>query len=117
MINHSCQKAAELGYDVIVILGSPANYVSCGFQCCKKYNVCVEGGKYPAAMLVKELKEGALDGRKWIYQESPAYAFDPADAERFDLQFEPMKKEYRPSQESFFIHSHSVIRSEQDLSI
>lgn len=41
LINHSCQKAAELGYDVIVILGSPANYVSCGFQCCKKYNVCV----------------------------------------------------------------------------
>ena len=37
LINHSCQKAAELGYDVIVILGSPANYVSCGFQCCKKY--------------------------------------------------------------------------------
>lgn len=36
LINHSCQKAAELGYDVIVILGSPANYVSCGFQCCKK---------------------------------------------------------------------------------
>lgn len=33
LINHSCQKAAELGFDVIVILGSPANYVSCGFQC------------------------------------------------------------------------------------
>ena len=32
LINHSCQKAAELGYDVIVILGSPVNYVNCGFQ-------------------------------------------------------------------------------------
>lgn len=40
LINHSCQKAAELGYDVIVILGSPANYVSCGFQCCKNI-MCV----------------------------------------------------------------------------
>ena len=63
--------------------------------------MCAGDGSYPAAMLVKELIPGLLDGRKWIYQESPAYAFDPADAERFDLQFEPMKKEYRPSQESF----------------
>ena len=29
---------------------------------------------------------------------------------RFDEQFAPKKKEFRPSQEEFYIHSHSVIR-------
>ena len=110
LINHSCQKAAELGYDVIVILGSPANYVSCGFQCCKKYNVCVEGGKYPAAMLVKELKEGALDGRKWIYYQSPAFEIDEDQAQRFDDSLEKMEKKVQPSQEEFYILSHALIR-------
>ncbi|KAA8500160.1 GNAT family N-acetyltransferase, partial [Mediterraneibacter catenae] len=30
LIEHSAQRALELGYEVIVIFGSPANYVSCG---------------------------------------------------------------------------------------
>lgn len=67
LLEHSFEKAAALGYDVIVIFGSPANYVSRGFQSCKKFNVCVEGGKFPSAMMVKELIAGALDGKKWFY--------------------------------------------------
>ena len=50
----------RLGHDVIVIFGSPVNYVSSGFKSCKKYNVCLYNGKFPAAMMVKVLKEGAL---------------------------------------------------------
>lgn len=60
-MEHSFQAAIQLGYDTIVILGSPANYVSRGFKCCKKYNVCIENGKYPAAMMVKELIPHILD--------------------------------------------------------
>lgn len=109
MLEHSFVKAAEMGYEVIVIYGNPDNYVARGFKSCKKYNVCREDGAYPSAMLVKELKEGALDGRKWFYRESPAYSFDGEDAEEFEKRFEPMKKEYLPCQEEFYIHSHSVI--------
>lgn len=109
MLEHSFAKAAEMGYEVIVIYGNPDNYVARGFKSCKKYNVCRQDGAYPSAMLVKELKEGALDGRKRFYQESPAYSFDGEAAEKFDRQFEPMKKEYLPCQEEFYIHSHSVI--------
>ena len=65
-MEHAFRRAAELGHEVIVILGSPANYVSSGFQSCRKYNVCFAGGKFPAALLVKELKPGALDGRRWL---------------------------------------------------
>ena len=70
LMETSFEKAAALGYDVIVIFGSPANYVARGFKSCKKLNVCADNGRYPAAMLVKELVPGALDGRKWVYRDS-----------------------------------------------
>ena len=109
LIDHSAQRALELGYDVIVIFGSPANYVSCGFEGCKKHNVCVEGGKYPAAMLVKELKEGALDGRKWYYSDSPVMNVDEKEAAAYDDSLEKMEKKWMPSQEAFYIMSHSFV--------
>ena len=110
LLELSFTKAIELGYPAIVIFGNPDNYVSRGFKICKKYNVSLENGIFPTAMLVKELKQGMFNGERWIYQESPAYEYESADAEEFDKQFEPMKKEFRPSQEEFFIHSHSIIR-------
>ena len=112
LLEYSFEEARRLGYQAVVIFGDPDNYVSRGFKSCSRYDVCAQDGSYPAAMLVLELIPGLLDGRKWFYQESPAYAFDPAAAEQFDRQFDPLKKEYRPSQESFYIHSHSVIRSQ-----
>ncbi len=110
LIEHSFQKAAELLYDVVVIFGSPANYVSRGFLSCKKYNVCVEDGSFPTAMLVKELVPGALDGRRWIYRDSPVMHFDEAEAQRFDERLEEMEKKHLPCQEEFYILSHSVVR-------
>lgn len=109
LIERSFQRASELGYDVVVIFGSPANYVGSGFRSCKKFNVCLEGGKYPAAMLVKELRPGALDGRKWFYHESPVLEIREEDAWAFDDALEKMEKKYQPSQEEFYIMSHSFL--------
>ncbi len=109
LLEHSFRRAAELGWDVVVIFGSPANYVSCGFQSCKKFSVCLEGGKFPSAMMVKELREGALDGRKWVYRDSPVMAIDEEEARRYDDTLAPMAREYRPSQEEFYIMSHSCV--------
>ena len=99
--------AKEMGYDTIVIFGNPDNYVSRGFKSCKKYNICIKNDYYPAAMLVKELKEGCLDGRKWRYIESDVYDIDIKAVEQFEFGFEGMEKKFRPSQEEFYIHSHS----------
>lgn len=110
LIEHSFDVAIQLGYDSIVIFGNPSNYVSRGFKSCKKYNVCLEGGVFPSAMMVKELKPGALDGRTWVYYESPAFTFDEQKALDYNDGFEPMEKKYLPCQEEFYIHSHSVIR-------
>ena len=109
LIEHSFARAAELGYDVVVIFGSPVNYVSRGFKSCQKYGVCIEGGRYPAAMMVKELVPGALQGRKWTYRESPVMMICEKDAQEYDDTLEPMKKEDRPSQDEFYIMSHSFV--------
>ncbi len=109
LMEHSFKRVVELGYDTIVIFGSPANYVSRGFKSCKKYNLCVEGGGYPAGMLAKELKEGAFDGRKWTYSGSPVMDVDGQEAARFDDALPPMEKEYRPSQDEFYIISQAFL--------
>lgn len=113
LMEHSFAEAAALGYDVIVIFGSPANYVGRGFQSCKKHNVCVEGEKYPAAMLVKELKPGALDGRRWFYHDSPVMSVDEEAARRYDESLEKLEKKHLPSQEEFYIMSHSFVESDE----
>lgn len=109
LIEHSLKRAAELGYEAVVIMGSPANYVGSGFQCCRKYNVCVEKDRYPAAMLVKELKPGALDGKLWFYSDSPVMNVDEREAQAFDDGLEKMEKKWMPSQEAFYIMSHAFV--------
>lgn len=109
LMEHSFEKAIELGYDAIVIFGSPVNYVSRGFKSCKKYNVCIENGKYPAAMMVKELLPNTLAGHKWIYQDSPVMAVSEEAAYSYDDTLEKMEKKYQPSQEEFYIMSHAFI--------
>ncbi len=112
LLEHSFQKAIAMGYGAIVIFGDPGNYAARGFRSCHKFHVTTPDGKYPAAMLVKELREGVLEGGKWVYHESPAYEYDSADAAEFDKRFEPMEKEVRPGQEVFYILSHAVIREQ-----
>lgn len=109
LLEASFDIAAGLGYPAIAIFGDPDNYVARGFRSCKRYNVCLEGDVYPAALLVKELKPGFFDGRKLFFRESPAYEIQERDAEAFDAGFPPKEKAFRPSQETFFILSHSTI--------
>ena len=110
LLEHSFERAIQLGYDVIVIFGTPGNYVGRGFECCKKHNVCLENGVYPTAMMVKELIPDALDGRKCFYHDSPVMNVDPEKAQRYDEGLEKMEKKFQPSQEEFYIHSHSVVQ-------
>ena len=109
LLNFSFSYALEIGYDAIVIYGNPGNYVSCGFKSCKKYNICLENDVFPTAMLVKELKSNVFDGKKWYYQESPVYNIDSNEVVKFDKLFKTKEKIYQPSQEEFYIYSHSTL--------
>ncbi len=86
--------------------------MSRGFKSCKRFNVCLDNGKFPAAMLVKELKAGALDGRRWFYHDSPVMAIDGQAALEYDNGLEPMERKYLPSQDEFYIMSHSFVEDD-----
>lgn len=109
LMEYSFLRAVQLGYDAIVIFGSPMNYVSRGFQSCKKFQVSLENGKFPAAMMVKELVPNALNGRRWVYHESPAMEIDKEKARQYDDSLEKLERRYQRSQEEFYIMSHSFV--------
>lgn len=117
LLEHSFSRAMQMGFDTIVIFGHPGNYVSRGFVSCHKKNICMEGEVFPTAMLVKELKPGSLDGRKWVYHESAAYDLDPELAEEYDRNFPAKIKSHQTSQEEFYIYSHSLIHSKVERTI
>lgn len=114
LLKRSFEEAAKLGYEAVVIFGNPENYISSGFKSCKKYNVALFEGVYPVPLLVKELKEGALAGHKWLYKESAAYELDMAGFEEFDKDFPQLEKDYAPTQELFYIYSNSNLRCESE---
>ena len=111
LLEHTFKIAADMGYDTVINFGNPDNYVARGYKSCRKYNVCFEGDFFPAALLVKVLKENALDGRKWFYYPSDVESLcdDTEAVEKFDALFPSKVKGWQPSQEEFYIHSHSVI--------
>lgn len=110
LLEHSLEKANTLGYEAVVIFGNPENYVTVGFKSCKRFNVALAEGVYPTPLLVNELSDGALSGKKWLYKESAAYECDMSDFDEFDKDFPQMPKEYRHSQELFYIYSNSRLR-------
>ena len=112
LIEHSFEAARGMGYDVNINFGNPGNYVGSGFVSCKKKNVGFGAeGNYPTALLVCELVPNALDGRKWMYVPSTAAdcCEDLAAVEAFDKTFPPKEKKWMPSQEEFYIYSHSSV--------
>lgn len=110
LLDYSFQEALRLGYSIIVIFGNPSNYVNRGFKSCKKYNIALEDGTFPTAMMAKVLTSvDYLDGRRWTYYSSPIMDVDEKEAENFDKNFEQMTKGYQASQDEFYIYSHSFV--------
>ena len=112
LIEHSFEVACKMGYDVNIIFGNPGNYVGRGFVSCKRKNVSfVVDGNFPTALLVCELVPGALDDRNWMYIPSTAAdcCEDTAAVDAFDATFPEKEKKWMPSQEEFYIYSHSSV--------
>ncbi len=109
LIRHSTEIASRMGYGLVIIHGSPRNYCKHGFKGSKSYNICNSDGKFPVSLLVLELKKDLLSGQQWKYVDSDVFNFGEDEAEKYDKQFPPMKKEYRYTQEEFKIASNAYI--------
>ncbi|MCM1055930.1 MAG: N-acetyltransferase [Bacteroides sp.] len=64
LLEYGFKKAEELGFKAVLVEGDPKNYASRGFKA--SYNFGIEAGPniklpHPDCLMVKELKEGALD--------------------------------------------------------
>lgn len=58
---------------------------------------------------IKELRENTLDGRKWMYYDSPVMQVDEKEAKDYDDSLEKMEKKVLLCQEEFYILSHSCL--------
>lgn len=64
LLEYGFEKAAGMGYQAVIVEGDPQNYNSRGFQ--PSYKFGIEAGPniklpHPDCLMVKELKDGALD--------------------------------------------------------
>ncbi len=109
LIQLTAANAKAKGYPAITIYGDPKNYCKHGFKSCKDYSISTMQGKYPLALLVLELADGALARHSWKYQESQVYSIDAGKVEEFDRLFEPKAKGYRYTQEEFKISCRAYI--------
>ncbi len=110
ILEHSFEKALGLGYDTIVILGSPHNYFCYGFKNAARYKISFPDGSIPTGLLVKELVPDVLKDNRWTFHESMAHHIDEEKYEEFDSTFRPMVKEYQPSQEFFYTFVRSFVK-------
>lgn len=112
LLEHSFERAAAAGYDVIVIFGSPNNYVSRGFKSCKKFNVCTEDGTFPAAMLIKELKPGTLEnGKKYVYRPSPVLHLTKRKPNALMPDWKRWKRNAAPDRKNFTFYPKPLYRN------
>ncbi len=109
LITHSIKVAEKLRNNAIVIFGNPSNYCKFGFVGSKSVNVGTPEGRYPCALLVKELKKGVLANHKWSYFESTAYEPNQDGFDEYEATFEKMEKKYQYTQELFSILSNAYI--------
>lgn len=102
LLEHSFERASALGYEAVVILGNPGNYVGRGFKSCRKYHVCMEDNSYPTAMLVKELVKGAFaDGRNGYIMEVRLMSLTVLMQKYLTSSLNRWKKKFVPARRNF----------------
>lgn len=101
LLDHSVEKAAELGCGALCFEGNINFYGKSGFNYASEFGIRYHGlpeGADASFFLCKELIPGYLSGITGIYGPPQGYFVDEAEAEAFDRQFPPKVKEKLPGQ-------------------
>jgi predicted N-acetyltransferase YhbS len=102
LIKNTLRLARKTDWPAVVIYGDPEYYRRFGFRASKEFGITGKNGKFPAALLVLELRENAPANIAGFFDEGSAY--DEAgekELEEFDRQFPPKEKGYLKSQDRF----------------
>lgn len=90
LINYTIEKAKELGFDAIVIMGNPNYYKKFGFESCSKYKIYYEGidkKEETPFFMIKILNDNNIENLKGIYSDPDCYKADEKELEEFDKLF------------------------------
>ncbi len=105
LVNHSLKKAAELGFNAVLIYGDPAFYSCLGFRSAESFTIGTMDDYYADALQALELVADALREKAGRFAEDHAYEVDEAASAAFDKTFPPKEKqEGLPSQMKFLQH-------------
>jgi predicted N-acetyltransferase YhbS len=87
LIELTVQKAKEMGYNAIIIYGSPKYYERFGFTNSKEYGITDMEGNYNDALMVLELYPEALKNINGNFFEGNIYKVDKNELEIFEKKF------------------------------
>jgi putative acetyltransferase len=103
LINHTIGIAQDMGYPAIGIYGDPRYYSRFGFRCAEKYDIKTADDKYAVALLLLELKKGALNNLPGRFIESKGFEVDENKFKEYDATFPFKEKAETESQRDFRI--------------
>ena len=101
LLDHSLEKAAELGFGAVLFEGNIDFYGKSGFTFAREFGIRYHDlpeGSDDSFFLCRELIPGYLDNVTGVYQTSNGYYVDDADVEEFDKEFPPKEKLKLPGQ-------------------
>lgn len=99
LFQETMELAGKEGWPGIVIFGEPDYYPRLGFRTCHQFGITTADGKNMDAFMGIECKPGSFDKIHGKYYGSKVFEeIHPADAENYNKQFPPLKKQYFPGQ-------------------
>lgn len=101
LLDHSLEKAAEMGFGAVLFEGNIDFYGKSGFGYARNFGIRYHDlpeGADDSFFLCKELVPGYLKGITGIYQTPKGYYVDDADVDSFDKEFPAMERLKLPGQ-------------------
>ena len=101
LLDHSLEKATEMGFGAVLFEGNIGFYGKSGFDYARNFGIRYHDlpeGADDSFFLCRELIPGYLSGVTGVYQTPKGYYVDDADVETFDKDFPPKEKLKLPGQ-------------------
>ena len=101
LLDHSLEKAAEMGFGAVLFEGNIQFYGKSGFTCAREFGIRYHDlpeGADDSFFLCRELIPGYLNGITGVYQTPQGYYVPDEEVEEFDKSFPPKEKLKLPGQ-------------------
>ncbi len=93
LICHSTDKAKEIGFKGVIILGNPDYYTRFGYKNAINYNIKTSDGHNFDAFMALELYENSLKGIEGRFYADSVFEIDNKELEEFEKKF-PYKEKH-----------------------